>query len=123
MIDAYRYVQTETGGTARFLGMGGAFGALGGDISVLNVNPAGLAVYRSSEVVTTLSVNAAKANANWFGTTAEENKTKMEFNIMEAFEIMIHVKGRPVPNTIQIKVCVGEAMKLNVKNDTTTEDD
>lgn len=80
MIDAYRYVQTETGGTARFLGMGGAFGALGGDISVLNLNPAGLAVYRSSEVVTTLSVNAAKANANWFGTTAEENKTKVNFD-------------------------------------------
>lgn len=80
LIDAYRYVQSETGGTARFLSMGGAFGALGGDISVLNVNPAGLAVYRSSEVVATLSVNAAKTNSNWMGTTANENKTKVNFD-------------------------------------------
>lgn len=56
-------------------------------------------------------------------TMSMENKTKMEFNIMEAFEIMIHIKGKPVPDSIQIRVCVGEAMKLNVKNDTTTEDD
>ncbi len=80
MIDAYRYVQSESNGTARFLSMGGAFGALGGDISVLNVNPAGLAVYRSSEVVTTLSVNSTNANTNWFGTTADENRTKVYFD-------------------------------------------
>jgi hypothetical protein len=54
-LDAYKYSQTDLGGTARYLGMGGAFGALGGDISVMNANPAGLAVYRSSEIVTTLS--------------------------------------------------------------------
>ena len=57
MMDAYRYVQSELSGTARAVSMGGAFGALGGDVSVMNINPAGLAVYRSSEVVTTLSLN------------------------------------------------------------------
>ena len=52
-----------------------------------------------------------------------DNKTKMEFNIMEAFEIMIHIKGQPIPDEVQIRVSVGEAMKLNVKNDTITEDE
>lgn len=32
-LDAFKYSQTELNGTARYLGMGGAFGALGGDIS------------------------------------------------------------------------------------------
>ena len=48
-LDAFKYSQTELNGTARYLGMGGAFGALGGDISAMNTNPAGLAIYKSSE--------------------------------------------------------------------------
>ena len=64
-MDAFRYAQTELNGTARHMAMGGAFGALGGDISVMNANPAGLAVYRSSEVVTTLSLSSTNAKTNW----------------------------------------------------------
>ncbi len=40
-------------GTARASAMGGAFGALGGDFSSLSINPAGIAVYRSSEITLT----------------------------------------------------------------------
>ena len=47
-MDAYRFSQTELNGTARSMSMGGAFGALGGDMSVMSHNPAGLGVYRSS---------------------------------------------------------------------------
>ena len=39
----------DLNGTARFVGMGGAMGALGGDISTINTNPAGIGIYRSSE--------------------------------------------------------------------------
>ena len=43
-IDAYRFSQPDLRGTARFMGMGGAFGALGGDLSTLSQNPAGIGV-------------------------------------------------------------------------------
>lgn len=79
-LDAYKYAQTELSGTARYLGMGGAFGALGGDISAMNGNPAGLAVYRSSEVVTTLSLSSASAKTNWLGTQMSTNRTKVNFD-------------------------------------------
>ena len=69
-IDAYKFSQSELSGTARYMSMGGAFGALGGDISVMGANPAGLGIYRSSEIVTTLSVSSAKTNTDWAGTTA-----------------------------------------------------
>ena len=36
--------------TARSLGMGGAFASLGGDLSAAFLNPAGLGVYRKSEL-------------------------------------------------------------------------
>ncbi|MGD0342446.1 MAG: hypothetical protein ABSA76_12150, partial [Bacteroidales bacterium] len=40
--DALRYSTLFYTGTARFMSMGGAFTALGGDISSLSQNPAGL---------------------------------------------------------------------------------
>ncbi len=46
--DAYRYSDNELSGTARFMGMSGAFGALGGDISAMSLNPASSAVFLSS---------------------------------------------------------------------------
>jgi len=47
--DALRYSQFFYNGTARFMSMGGAFTALGGDISTLSQNPAGIGVFRTSE--------------------------------------------------------------------------
>lgn len=53
-IDAYSLSQGDLRGTARFMSMAGAFGALGGDLSTLNQNPAGIGVYRSSELGVTV---------------------------------------------------------------------
>ncbi len=46
--EALRYSSENLQGTARFQSMGGAFGALGGDLSSLNINPAGSAVFSNS---------------------------------------------------------------------------
>lgn len=79
-LDAYKYSQTDLTGTARYLSMGGAFGALGGDISSIKTNPAGLAIYRSSEVVTTVSVSSVESKTNWLGTKLDNTRTKMGFD-------------------------------------------
>ena len=42
--DALRYSQQDILGTARYRGMSGALGALGGDLSALQINPAGSAI-------------------------------------------------------------------------------
>lgn len=62
--EAFQLSQTQLRGTARYLGMGGAFGALGGDISVLNQNPAGIGVYRSSDIAATLDVDFQRTTLN-----------------------------------------------------------
>ena len=48
--DAANFATTDLNGTARFVGMGGALGALGGDLSVMGSNPAGTAIFRKGEV-------------------------------------------------------------------------
>lgn len=55
-IDALRSSREDIYGTARAMSMGGAFGALGGDMTGVSINPAGIAVYRSSEVVGTMNL-------------------------------------------------------------------
>ena len=57
--DAVRYSGSDLYGTARYRAMGGAFGALGGDLSSLDVNPAGSAVFLHSMVSLTLNVENA----------------------------------------------------------------
>lgn len=45
--EAAALLDTDLGGTARFVGMGGAMGALGADVSTMGTNPAGIGLYRS----------------------------------------------------------------------------
>ncbi len=79
-MDAYRFSQTELNGTARSMSMGGAFGALGGDMSVMSHNPAGLGVYRSSEVQTTLNLSMANMSSDWTGVNRSQNRTRFNFD-------------------------------------------
>jgi len=69
--DALRYSQLFYNGTARFTAMGGAFTALGGDLSTLGQNPAGLGVFRSSEITFSPQLFYVNNRAN-FTETAED---------------------------------------------------
>lgn len=60
-IDALNYSRNGLFGTARAMGMGNAFGSLGGDITGVSINPAGIGVYRSSEVVGTFGYISNRA--------------------------------------------------------------
>lgn len=75
LADALRYSQTTFGGTARNMGVGGALGALGGDFSVINVNPAGLGLYSSSEFVLTPGLRFANANTDYLDNTLTDSRT------------------------------------------------
>ena len=77
--DVVRYSQTNSGGSALSLGMGGATGAVGGDFSSSSINPAGLGLYRQSEVVISPSIFNYTGNADYYGTS--ESDRKFNFNI------------------------------------------
>lgn len=65
--DVLRYSYLQPGGTARYLGVGGAFGALGAEYSSLSNNPAGLAMFRSNELVFTPSLKFSRTEASLTG--------------------------------------------------------
>ena len=79
-VDAYQLSPSDFRGTARFMSMGGAFTALGGDISTLNQNPAGIGIYRKSEIGITLDINMAKTDITAGLSKYSEDKTRAYCN-------------------------------------------
>lgn len=82
-MDAYKMSRTDLTGTARSVSMGGAFGALGGDISGISINPAGIGVYKSSEVVTTVNFQNTKTKTRMIdadGSNMDQSKFKFTFD-------------------------------------------
>ena len=66
--DVLRFGIQENQGTARFQAMGGAFGALGGDLSSLNINPAGSSVFSYSQF-TVSGTNYNRDNTALYGSS------------------------------------------------------
>lgn len=56
--DALRYSSDNVEGSARFSAMSGAFGALGGELSAISINPAGSAIYNKGVVSLSFSNNS-----------------------------------------------------------------
>jgi hypothetical protein len=78
-VDALRYSRTIIGGTARYMALNGAFGAVGGDFTVLSTNPAGIGIYRSSELTITPSIFTGSTQSAFMGGTYDNSRTN--FNL------------------------------------------
>ncbi|APG65222.1 hypothetical protein LPB136_07625 [Tenacibaculum todarodis] len=79
--------QDNNYGTSRFNAMSGAFGALGGDVSSIGINPAGAAVANNSMFSVTLGNKNNDVNASYYGTTF--NTEEDYFNISQAGGILV----------------------------------
>ncbi len=73
---ALLFSQSDQNGTARYTAMGGAFGALGGDISSININPAGISVYKNSIFSGTFNSRFTNINTKYYGNSI---KTQNEY--------------------------------------------
>lgn len=78
--DAVRYSQENLNGTARFRAMGGAFGALGGDLSSINVNPAGSSIFSNNQLTISFSNFNKKNESDYFKTETEATNNSFEMN-------------------------------------------
>ncbi len=78
--DALRYAVDNITGTARFRSMGGAFGALGGDLSAINQNPAGSLFFNNNYATVTGSINNVKNSSLYFGTRTKDTDSSLDLN-------------------------------------------
>lgn len=80
--------QNTLQGTARFVGTGGTLGSVGGDISNLSTNPAGLGMFSRSEMEFTPTFSLNKVESNYiandgrgqFETGFDQNRYKLTIN-------------------------------------------
>jgi len=75
-----KFSTNDYSGTARFTAMSGAFGALGGDFSSVSINPAGLGVFRNTELMFSPALTYNKSSAAYLNTVTEDNKYRMGIN-------------------------------------------
>lgn len=73
--DAFRYSRIDIGGTARYMALSGAFGALGADFTSASTNPAGIGLYKSSEFTITPSVHTGSVLSDYNGMTGSDMRT------------------------------------------------
>lgn len=78
--DALRLAVNNLTGTARFVAMSGAFGAIGGDLSSINVNPAGSIFFNNNFGTITGSNYNKKNNSNYFGTNTSASINTLDLN-------------------------------------------
>jgi hypothetical protein len=78
--DALRFSQTNYGSSARFKGLGNAQMSLGGDISSIGGNPAGLGMFTRSEFSVTPEYNNITSESLYLGQRIKSSKNKGNLN-------------------------------------------
>lgn len=81
------FSQDDNNGTARFSAMSGAFGALGGDISSITVNPAGLSVFNTSLFTGTFNTRSSEINSSYYGNSIINNNDFV--NLSQAGAVLV----------------------------------
>jgi hypothetical protein len=96
-IDALRYSLINYGGTARFAGISGAYGAVGADFTSLSQNPAGIGLYRKSEFTFTPVISSNNTTSNFLGQSNYDFRTTGYLgNVGFVFSQNVQGKAGPV---------------------------
>lgn len=82
--DALNFSRTQYGSTARMKAVGGAFNAIGGDLSSISGNPAGMGFFTRSEFSITPQYTSANNNALFLGNNTSANKDNVNLNNLAA---------------------------------------
>ena len=78
--DVTKMTEKDLNGTARFVGMGGAMGALGGDISTIATNPAGIGIYRSNDATVSFGFSSIGTESKYGGNTFNSDKNRWQLD-------------------------------------------
>jgi hypothetical protein len=92
---ALTFSRTSTGGSARIQGLGGVNTSLGGDITSISTNPAGLGFYNRSEISLTPVININGANTSYLGSS--NNNTLTKFNLGNLGVVINNTKSDKLP--------------------------
>ncbi|MDP2422887.1 MAG: hypothetical protein U1C46_05440 [Bacteroidales bacterium] len=114
--DALRYSKMNLTGTARYLGLGGALGAVGADFSALSTNPAGLGLFRKSEYSLTPAFSLAKTETTYLGKLREDNRYNLNLANLGVVFAKDLTAGTDAPGWKMVQVGLGMNRLSNFNN-------
>lgn len=100
--DALRYSVESLNGSARFRAMGGAFGAVGGDLSAININPAGSSIFNNNQASVSLTNYNIHNSSTYFGTKTSVNDNSVDINQLGAVFVFKDQSGKSGWNKFSI---------------------
>jgi long-subunit fatty acid transport protein len=100
--DGFRFANDRPIGTSRFNALGGAMGAVGGDMSAFSINPAGSSIFNTNQASLSLSVGENRNYANYFGTNTLTTDTDLDFNQAGAVLVFEDKSGKSKWNKFAI---------------------
>ncbi len=116
--DAFRFSTYQSSATARFNGLGGAQTSVGGDLSSLYSNPAGLGMFTKSEFSLTPSFNSTKNDAAYLGLNNSSTAGNVNLNnIGVVFHSPVSKTGDLKKGLISLNFGVGYQKSNFFKND------
>lgn len=111
---AILFSDEENNGTARFNAMSGAFGALGGDLSAADINPAGLAVFNHTEAAITLGLRNTDISTSFYGTSTANSDSYL--NMTQAGAVLVF--NNPISlNWTKFALGINYSVAKNFEND------
>ncbi len=110
--EGLKYGTDQLNGTARFNGMGGAFGAVGGDLSAMGINPAGSLFFRNNTASISLKYDANQNKAGFLGNQTKTSANHLSLNQAGA----IFVYTNPERNLNKLAIGVNYETKSSFKN-------
>jgi len=120
--EALRYSQLTMGGTARSTAVGGAFGAVGADFSSLSINPAGMGVYKKSEISFSPALYYSKNINTYLGSESEDFKYSVNLsNFGMVFSAPLSSVASDKPQWKSVQFGFGFNKLANFNNNITIE--
>lgn len=105
----------EYNGTARFTAMSGAFGALGGDLSAISINPAGAAVFINNEFSISLGNRNSIVNSTFYNNTI--NNENDFFKLPQIGGVVVFENYNQNSNWKNVAVGFNYTMAADFKNE------
>ncbi len=115
-VQALRYSQYNPFGSARYAAQGGAIGALGGDLTSMITNPAGLAFYRSSEFSVSPSFYWVNTTSDLMGGMQDDSQMKFTLGNAGMVRSMVNDNSKGI---VSASFALGYHTLANFNNRTT----
>lgn len=116
--DALRFSLLNNSTTARFDALGGEKTAIGGDLSSLYGNPAGLGMFTKSEFNLTPSLSLKRNDISFTGNKNQLNNNNVDLkNLGVVFHTLTYKTGDPTKGLLSLNFGIGYQKREAFKND------